>query len=298
MRSAIATTATRRSNATGITAMLASMAFFVANDTCVKLIGKTLPLGELIVLRNAIACVYIFAFAAAFGGMTMPKRPPVRILGWRMVAEFFSTLFFLSGLVALPIADATAICQFTPLAITAAAAIFLKERIGWRRWTAALVGLVGVLLITRPGTSAFAPAALFTMTSVAFIVLRDLTTRAISDDVPTLTLTAMSASVSILAGVVLLPFETWIVPNTAQTQYLVLGAFCLAVAYALIVIAMRSGDVGVVSPFRYAVIIFAIFSGWAVWGELPDSIQMVGIAVLTVAGLYTFHRERLAGISH
>ena len=285
----------RSGNALGIAAMLASMAAFTANDTCVKLIGNTLPLGELIVLRNAIASCYILAFAAMFGGMTLPSNPPARLLGWRMVAEFFCTLFFLSGLVALPIADATAIAQFAPLAITAAAAIFLKEPIGWRRWAAALVGLLGVMLITRPGTTAFQPAALLTLASVAFIVLRDLTTRAISGNVPTLTLTAMSATVSILAGVALLPFETWIIPSSTQLLYLAAGAFFLAIAYALIVIAMRNGDVGVVSPFRYAVILFAILSGWLVWGELPDQIQMTGIAVLTAAGLYTFHREKILG---
>ena len=153
-------TADRRANITGIAAMLASMAAFVANDTCVKLIGETLPLGELIALRNVVATLYILAFAAIFGGLTLPENPQKRLLGWRLAAEFFSTLFFLSGLIALPIADATAIGQFTPIAITAAAAIFLKEHVGWRRWLATVFGLVGVLLIIRPGTSAYSPAAL------------------------------------------------------------------------------------------------------------------------------------------
>lgn len=283
-----------RSNATGILAMLAAMAAFVANDTCVKLIGKTLPLGELIALRNLVSTIYILAFAALFGGMTLPVKPPAKLLGWRMAAELFSTLFFLSGLVALPIADATAIGQFTPLAITAAAALFFKERIGWRRWLAAILGLVGVMLIIRPGTAAFSPAALFILASVAFIVVRDLTTRAISIEVPTLTLIAMSAFVSIFAGIMLLPFETWIVPTSAQNVLLLLAALFLTIAYTLIVISMRSGDVGVVSPFRYAVIVFAIFSGWAVWGDFPDQIQLIGIALLTAAGIYTFHRERRA----
>lgn len=143
-------TAARHSNTTGILAMLASMAFFVANDTCVKLIGEKLPLGELILLRNTAATIYILAFAAAFGGLMLPVNPPKRLLGWRMVMEVLSTLFFLSALIALPIADATAIAQFTPLAMTAAAAVFLKEPVGWRRWLAALVGLIGVLLIARP----------------------------------------------------------------------------------------------------------------------------------------------------
>lgn len=282
----------RSGNLTGIAAMLASTAAFVANDTCVKLIGDTLPLGELIALRNTAATIYILIFAALFGGLTLPANPPTRKLGWRMAAEFFSTLFFLSGLVMLPIADATAIGQFTPIAITAAAAIFFKERIGWRRWLAAVFGLIGVLLIIRPGTAAYSPAALLVLIAVGFIVARDLATRAISREVPTLTLTAMSASVSIFSGVVLWPFETWVVPSAYQAMLLMLAASFLTVAYALIVIAMRHGDVGIVSPFRYAVIVFAILSGWVFWGELPDALQFTGIAVLSAAGLYTYYRER------
>lgn len=282
----------RSANLTGIAAMLASTAAFVANDTCVKLIGNTLPLGELIALRNATATLYILTFAAIFGGLTLPKNPQKRLLGWRLAAEFFSTFFFLSGLVALPIADATAIGQFAPIAITAAAALFLKEHIGWRRWLATVFGLIGVLLIIRPGTAAYSPAALLVLIAVAFIVVRDLATRAISRDVPTLTLTAMSASISIFSGVVLWPFETWIIPTVYQCLLLMLAASFLTVAYALIVIAMRHGDVGLVSPFRYAVIVFAILSGWIFWGALPDLVQTTGIIVLTAAGLYTFHRER------
>ena len=286
----------QRGNVTGILAMVAAMAAFVANDTCVKLIGNALPLGELVALRNLTSTLYILAFAAVFGGMTLPVKPPARLLGWRMLAEFFSTLFFLAGLVALPIADATAIGQFAPLAITAAAAVFLKERIGWRRWLAAIIGLAGVLLIIRPGTAAFSPAALLILASVAFIVIRDLTTRAITTEVPTLTLTAMSASAGILAGVVLLPFETWVTPTRQHIALLAAAAFFLTIAYALIVISMRSGDVGVVSPFRYAVIVFAILSGWFVWGEFPDQTQLAGISLLTAAGIYTFHRERLVRV--
>ena len=282
----------RGGNLTGITAMLASMAAFIANDTCVKLIGNTLPLGELIALRNTTATLYILVFAAIFGGLTLPKNPPWRILSWRMIAEVLSTLLFLSGLVALPIADATAIGQFTPLAITAAAAIFLKERIGWRSWLATVFGLIGVLLIIRPGTAAYSPAALLVLAAVGFVVLRDLATRAISHEVPTLTLTAMSASVSILAGVILLPFETWIVPSAYQVMLLMMAAAFLTIAYALIIIALRHGDVGIVSPFRYSVIVFAILSGWSFWNELPDLTQSIGIAVLSAAGLYTYYRER------
>lgn len=272
--------------------MLASMAFFVANDTCVKFIGKTVPLGELIVLRNSAATLYILAFALIFGGLTLPPAPPWRLLSWRMVVEALSTLTFLSALLAMRIGDVTALAQFTPLAMTAAAAVVLKERIGWRRWLAALVGLVGVMLIARPGTSAFTPAALVLAASVVLVVARDLLTRQITNAVPTLTLTFMSAAATAPAGVVLLPFETWVVPGFREAILLAAAGAFLTVAYALIVVAMRAGDVGVIAPFRYAVIVFALLSGWLFWEEVPDRVQILGIAILALAGLYTVHRER------
>ena len=288
-----ATHDSRHSNTTGILAMLASMAFFVANDTCVKLIGEHMPLGELILLRNTAATIYILIFAAVFGGLVLPVDPPKRLLGWRMVMETLSTLFFLSALIAMPIADATAIAQFTPLAMTAAAAVFLKEPVGWRRWLAALVGLLGVLLIARPGTTAFSPAAILLLIAVGLVVARDLLTRQISNAVPTLTLTLMSAAAVAPSGFLLLPFETWVWPGRQEIILLLAGGLFLTVAYALIIVAMRAGDVAVISPFRYAVILFALVSGWFVWGEIPDGLQMLGIAVVTLAGIYTFYRERL-----
>ncbi len=294
MTTAGSTASKRASNTTGIIAMLASMAAFTANDTCVKLIGERLPLGELIVFRNTAATLYILGFAAIFNGLALPQNPPKRLLLWRMAAEAASTLLFLSALLAMPIADATAIMQVLPLAITAAAAIYLKEPVGWRRWLAAIAGLIGVMLIAKPGTRAFNPAAILLLGAVALVVVRDLTTRLITSAVPTLTLTLMSAAVVVPAGLLLLPFETWIWPRGHEIGLLLACGAFLALAYALIIVAMRAGDVAVISPFRYAVILFAIFAGWLVWGALPDPIQLLGIAVVTLAGLYTFHRERLS----
>lgn len=280
-------------NLIGITAIFGSMAAFVANDTCVKLIGESVPLGELITLRNAIATLYLLMFAVIFGGMTLPANPPRKLMAWRVLADLLATLLFLSGLIALPIADATALSQFMPLAMTAAAAIFLKEHVGWRRWLAALVGLMGVLLIVRPGTTAFSPAALLILAAVGFMVVRDLATRRIGQAVPTLTLAAMSTAAGISAGLFFLPYETWVWPDTRAMLLLMLSGALLVIAYALIIIAMRHGDIAIVSPFRYAVIPPALLSGWMIWGEFPDNVQLLGIAVLTSAGIYTFHRERM-----
>jgi drug/metabolite transporter (DMT)-like permease len=169
----------------GIAAMLAAMGLFTTVDTLIKLTSTSLPLGEMILLRNGIASVCILAYGFFAGGMTLPAGAPRAVLGWRMFAEMFSTLTFLSALVVMPIADVTGIMQFMPLALTAAAAVFLKEPVGWRRWLAALVGLAGVLLIVPPGAGAFSPGVALAFAAIGFVVLRDIMTRQIGMNVPT-----------------------------------------------------------------------------------------------------------------
>lgn len=290
---AAAMPAAENANLRGIAAMVASMAAFVINDTCVKLASATLPIGEIITLRNGAATVYLAAAFALFGGLRMPPNPPVSLLAMRMIGEIASTLLFLVALVSLPLADLTAIAQFTPLALTAGAAVFLGERVGWRRWSATAAGLVGVAFIVRPGSTAFSPEGAMVLISIAFVVMRDLATRMISTAVPTLTLTLMSAVSGIVAGVVLLPFETWRLPHAHEAMLLAAAGLFLTFGYGLIIVALRTGDVGVVSPFRYCVIVFALLSGGLVWGHMPDGFAMFGIGIVCCAGLYTVHRERI-----
>jgi drug/metabolite transporter (DMT)-like permease len=277
----------------GIAAMLVSMAAFVVNDTCVKLASVSLPIGEIITLRNGTAAVCVLALAVLVGGLTLPRTPPVHLLTYRVIGEIASTMLFLVALVSLPLADMTAIAQFTPLALTAGAAIFLAEPVGWRRWMATLVGLVGVGFIVRPGSTAFSVPGLMVAVSIGFVVLRDLATRQISTAVPTVMLTLMSALAGMVAGLLLWPFEVWQLPTARETGLVAMAGLFLAFGYGFIIVALRTGDVGVVSPFRYAVILFALASSYLVWGHLPDGYAIFGIAIVCSAGLYTVHRETI-----
>jgi drug/metabolite transporter (DMT)-like permease len=281
-------------NLRGILAMLASMAAFTANDICVKLASSALPLGEIILMRGATATLVILLVIWRTGGLVLPPDAPWRLLSWRLVGEIAATILFLSALLHLPIADVTAIGQFTPLALTAAAALFLGEPVGWRRWSAALVGFCGVLLIVRPGSAAFSAAGLMAFASLGFVVLRDLATRRIADTISTPVLTLMSAVAVGLSGLLLAPFETWRLPGPRELALLLAAGTALAAAYALIVVALRTGEIAVVSPFRYSVILWAIAAGVLIWGEVPDAASLAGIAIVAGAGLYTFHRERVA----
>lgn len=286
-------TLTDAGNLGAIVATLASMASFTLNDTFVKLASAHLPLGEIIVIRNAFATVYILAFAWLVDGFDMPERPPWPVLSWRMAGEILATFSFLGALFAMPLADAVAIAQITPLVITAMGAILFKEHVGWRRWLAALAGLAGVLLIIRPGTSAFTPAALLALGSVVFVVMRDLATRRIAESVPILALAAMSCVSVFASGFLLLPFETWVWPQLSSVIGLAAGGLFLLGGHAFIISAMRSGEIAVVAPFRYSVIVWSLLSGYLVWGQLPDAVSGLGIVIVVAAGLYTFHRRAL-----
>ena len=155
----------------------------------------------------------------------LPHALSPRVL-LRGLADVGGTVFFLSALVRMPMGDVFGILQFTPLAITAAAALF-RARVGWRRWTATCVGLVGVLIIVRPGGHAFTPYALLVMTSVVFSVARDLLTRGVGTGVPTLVIAGASASIVTLSSLGFTLFEFWIRPSPATVLFLAAASVAL-----------------------------------------------------------------------
>jgi drug/metabolite transporter (DMT)-like permease len=282
-------------NLRGIGAMLAAMAAFVISDATMKLASAELATGQLMFLRGVtiVAALGAIALATAARGMMRAFGHP-GILA-RCVAEVGASLLYLTALFNMPIADCNAILQFTPLALTAGAAIFLGARVGWRRWLATLAGLTGVLIIIRPGAAQFNPYAMLALLSVAFIAARDLITRRLGAEVPTLAIVFTSTTAVTLSSFGLMPFETWRWPSPEATLALAgAGAAFLGGQY-WIVRAMRTGDIAVVAPFRYSIILWAILAGFLVWREMPDLGSWIGIAIVTTAGLYTFLREhRLA----
>jgi drug/metabolite transporter (DMT)-like permease len=281
------------SNVRGIVAMIASQASFIVNDALIKLATRELPGGQAICVRGVAAFLIAITLASAFGQLgPWPTRREAPLIALRNVGEIGSTFFYLFALFNMPIADATAILQFLPLAITAGAAMFLGEPVGWRRWTATLVGLIGVLIVIRPGTSAFTVWSLLALAGVGFSMLRDLTTRQIPTRFPTMFLVVLSAATVTLSALTFAPFETWVVPSSRALLTLGAAAVFLLGGYYFIIDAMRHGEVAVVAPFRYSVILFAIVAGLLLFGERPDTMALVGTAIVVAAGLYTFLRER------
>jgi len=279
-------------NARGIAAMLAAMAGLIVNDAFIKMAAQSLPMGQAIFLRGLVTTFLCAALVLAITGLGAPARlwtPPVLV---RSLAEVAATLLYLSALFNMPIADATAILQFTPLAITAGAALFLGAPVGWRRWLATLAGLAGVLLIVRPGGAGFNAYALVALAAVVFVAARDLITRRLRQEVTALAIATSSSVAVALASLGFALFEPWRGPSAFEAGMLVCAGAALAAGQLFIVVAMRTGEIAVVAPFRYSIILWAVLAGFLVWGEVPDAVSWAGIAIVSAAGLYTFLREQ------
>jgi S-adenosylmethionine uptake transporter len=283
-------------NAKGALFMMASMAGFVLNDTLMKSLAGEVPLFQAIFVRGVAATLLLAGLAWAQRALTyrVAGRDRVR-LGFRLIAEVGATTCFLNALFHMPIANATAILLVMPLAVTLAGAIFLREAVGWRRYTAILVGFAGVLAIVRPGGDGFNAYALSALAAVGFLVVRDLVTRRFAQGVPSVFVALATAiAITALGAVVSLVFVDW-APLDARTVVVLGGAAAfLVVGYLFGVMTMRVGEIGFVSPFRYTVLIWALLLGAVVFGEIPDATTLAGAGLVVATGLYTFHRERKA----
>jgi drug/metabolite transporter (DMT)-like permease len=279
-------------NGRAVAIMMLAMMGFIFNDSFVKLVSENLPLGQIMFLRGVFALAFLLVICVANGSV---RRFPLLLNKWvgvRVFAEVVATMFYLTALFHLPIANATAILQALPLLVTAGAAVFLGAPVGWRRWTAIIVGFCGVLLIVRPGMAGFDAWALVALAGVMFMVLRDLSTNVLPPHVPTLgvsfaTLLGVSAM-----GLALSTTETWPMPTTKELLFLATAAGFILVGFTCLITAMRMGDISMVAPFRYSIILWAILIGYVVWGDVPDLPTLAGIAILVATGLYSLMRER------
>lgn len=281
-----------RENLRGILAMLAAMFLFVTNDTLIKVASETLSTPQIIFVRGSIAVVLVAIFAWMTGAFRRWPRRGWRIIGWRSVGEVGSTLLYLTALFHMPIANATAIMQAMPLVMTVLSALVLGEIVRWRRWLAVMGGFVGMLLVVQPGSAGFDVYALVAVASLAFAALRDMSSRYLPAEVPSLIVALVAMfSVTAVGGLWSLTVPWTPIPG-AVLAYLAVAAALLSGAFYFVTEAMRHGEVSVVTPFRYSIIITAIALGYLVWGQLPNLLAMAGIVLIVGSGLYVFYRER------
>lgn len=289
-------------NLRGVLFMCGSMAAFTINDSFMKSVTATAPLFQTIFLRGLIALAGLLAMALLTGALRhRPSAGDWNLIALRSFAEIFATLFFLTALLHMPLANLSAILQALPLAVTLGAALVFGDHVGWRRLTAILVGFAGVMIIIRPGTAAFDGWSLLGLASVFCVVVRDLAVRRLRRGVPSV-IVALAAAVAVTLvglGLSALPpgalgdgLTGWVALTGPQLAKIAGAGGFLMAGYLFAVSAMRTGDVGMVAPFRYTSLLWAIVLGFAAFGDLPDGWTLLGAAIVVAAGVFLLLRER------
>lgn len=273
--------------------MAVAVAGFVINDTMMKSLSGEIPIFQAVLVRGVFATLLIGAFAWSRGvarvSALAPQDRGFALL--RACSEVGATVCFLTALFNMPIANASAIMLSSPLLLTLIGAVLMGERVGWRRWTAILIGFCGVLLIVKPGAEAFNDASLWAMSAVLFYCLRDIMTRKLSPTTPSPVITLITAVAITTLGGLMVAVEGWTPIDLEVVLRLALSAFFVFFGYLFSVMAMRVGDMGFVSPFRYTSLIWALALGWLVFGDAPGVLTLFGAALIVATGVFTFYRE-------
>ena len=281
-------------NLLGAALMTCCVLAYVLNDAVMKLLFADIDFFQAIFLRGLVSLPPILILALMTKTLLQKySAKNQRLMIIRILAEIGTTVTFLTALKHMPLANVTAILQSLPLAITMAAAIFLGEPVGWRRWSAICVGFTGVLIIIRPGLAGFNSYSLLALAAVILLTVREISTRQLDNKVPTVTV-ALSTTLGITAFAALMLIGTeWAEINFVSWSLIIAAAAAVTVATLLSVLAMRTGDIGFVSPFRYTSLIGAIGLGILLFGEWPDGVTLLGAAIIAFAGIYSLYREQI-----
>jgi drug/metabolite transporter (DMT)-like permease len=270
--------------------MIAGVLVLTINDGMAKYLTESYPVGQVMALRG-ISIVVLLAGFFVFSG----RGAALKVVRWdhqllRAGLMTGSTFCFVTGLSLLPIADAIAISFAGPILTMAFAIPILGETVGWRRWAAILVGFTGVLIMVQPTGESFQVAALAPLGAALFGALRDVFTRRISKSESTAAILMVSTALVTVAG-----FATWPLgwhPLQARHiwMFAISGVF-VGLAQYLMIEAFRLGEVAQVAPFKYSSLLWAVLIGAVVWGDVPDTVVILGAIVVVASGLYLLRRE-------
>lgn len=285
-----------RANLIGSIWMIASMAGFAIEDAFVKAVSETLPVGQILILFG-LGGALVFALVAHATKQPLFVQDVVsRPMCIRMFFEIIGRLFYVLAIALTPLSAATVILQATPLAVVAGAALVFGERVGWRRWLAVFIGLLGVVVILQPGTDSFSALSVLAIVGMIGFAGRDLASRAAPATLHTSILGLYGFLSVIIAGVAISVWQSapFVRPD-AEVWLFLLGAVLAGVAaYSCLMKAMRTGEVSAVTPFRYTRLLFGLAFGVILFGERLSLEMLVGSGLIVFSGLFILWRGKQA----
>ncbi len=296
MTSTIATD--RRSNLVGSLLMIASMGAFAVEDAFIKGAAASMPVGQILVLFGLGGAI-VFAGLAVARGEPLWSRDvlsvPMRV---RVVFEIVGRLFYVLAISLIPLSAATVILQATPLVVVAGAALFMGETVGWRRWSAIAVGMIGVLVIVQPGADGFSALSVLAILGMLGFAGRDLASRAAPASLGTAILGLYGFLAVVVAGVIYSVYQGqgFVWPGVAGLAHVGAAVLAGVAAYSWLMRAMRTGEVSAVTPFRYTRMLFGVALGVVVFGETLTAAMVVGSVLILASGMFIMWQGRRMGV--
>lgn len=278
--------------------MTLSMGGFAIEDVFLKILSERIPVSQILIYVGSLA-------AFSLGVLSKIKKIPIlrynvysnRLFLIRAISDMIGAILMVTAISLMPLSTVSSILQTLPLLITFGAVLIFKEKVGWRRWSAVFIGFVGVILILKPGLGDFQISSFVALLAVSFLALRDLVTRKINKDIHSITIALYAFILTVVGGIISIPLFGQFVTLTL-TQWFVVFAITLfgVFSYLMLVLATRSGDISVISPFRYTRLVFALILAMLILNERPDILTLLGAAIIVASGYYTIRREKVLGI--
>ena len=282
-------------NRVGSLYMVASMGGFAVEDALFKVATQSIPTGQALTMFGLFGLIGFASLSLLKAERVLHPQILSRPLLLRSASELLGRLSFALALALMPLSSASAILQAAPFVVVVGAVVFFGEHVSWRRWLAIGFGFIGVLLIIRPTPALFDPVSIFAVLAMLGFSGRDLATRASPATMTTRQLGTLGFIVMTVAGVILWSVGggTPTIPPPMTTLALLATAAAGILGYSFVTLAMRTGQISVVTPFRYSRQLFAIIFGFVLFGEWPDLLTWTGILIILLCGVYTARAGRI-----
>ncbi len=294
---------------TGILFAIGGTLIFSVNDVSIKFLSGGYALHQVILIRALVALAFILAvihWSDRGWSQIRTSRPKAHLL--RVAIVMLSNVTYFTGLAVLPLADAVAVAYVSPIVITLLSIMFLGEKVGPRRWAAVTIGMLGVIVMLRPGAGVIQPAALLVLISAVLYASGNLLARHMGG-----TESAMTLSLYVQLGFIFVSlgmglwvgdghlasdegiraflFRPWIWPPLADWPVFLATGLSVGIGGMMVTQAYRTTEAGLIAPFEYVGMPMAILWGLVVFGTFPDAVSWVGIALICGSGLYVIWRE-------
>jgi len=280
----------RSASLAGIALMLTGMFLFCCNDALGKWLLGTYSVWQMLAIRSLAALVILSPLMLRVRArFVAAPRPALQLL--RVVMSVAESIMFFWAVTYLPLADTVTFYLAAPIYVTALSAIFLKEPVGWRRWSAVIVGFIGVIIALRPSGATLTMPALIAITGSFFFSIFVITTRTLRGTHDVVLTSGTFIAMLIVAGAVA-PF-TWVAPSLRDFALMALLGAVAMVAFACINRSLKLATASVVVPYQYTMIVWAVALGFIVFGNVPDAFTLGGAAIIVAAGLYILWREQI-----